>query len=259
MPKQFISRFTNDRSGRGRKPAPGTEDLPETRRYWAAYEHIHSEYLARVQHLKPIMEVFRDQMSENLTRYPVNEWSSVSVIDFCRDQMTHCAMSTLLGPKVFELNTGFREAFWEFDDNVFMLTLGLPRWMNPAPYRVQDQFLSMVAKYVDAAWANFDWNGPDAEAYWEPHFGARVCRETAKWLRQEGFPDESIVGALATLVFAYVDTGPSDLSHPHTDVKQTELEHQCDDYVVHCRNHQRPIFTTSRTGRSRSVIFDQRQ
>ncbi|MCJ1389519.1 hypothetical protein MMC18_002376 [Xylographa bjoerkii] len=49
-----------------------------------------------------------------------------------------------------------------------------------------------MRKYVDAAWANFDWNGPAADADWEPHFGARVCRELVKWLRESGFHDKNL-------------------------------------------------------------------
>jgi hypothetical protein len=78
----------------------------------------------------------------------------------CRREVAKCAMSTLLSPNIFELNPNFLETFWKFDDNVFMLTLGFPKWLNPGPYKAQDMYLSMIEKYVHAAWKNFDWNGP---------------------------------------------------------------------------------------------------
>lgn len=202
MPKKDLQRFANDNLGRGRIPAPGYESTPKDQRYWSAYEHVHTEYLARTTHLKPIIEVFRGLFSETLDKFPVGESKTVRVIDFCRREVAECAMRTLLGPTIFNLNPGFLDAFWEFDDNVFMLTLGFPKCLNPRPYKVHHQYLSMIEKYVDSARSNFDWDGPSAESLWEPHFGARVCREIAKWLNDSGFADVSIAGALATLLFA---------------------------------------------------------
>ncbi|EED16620.1 cytochrome P450, putative [Talaromyces stipitatus ATCC 10500] len=202
MPKKDVEKFANDKSGRGHNPAPGTEDMPQDQRYWAKYEHIHTEYLARTQNLKPIIEAYSNQLMQDLNKYPTDKWTTIGIVEMCRREVTKCAMSTLLGPKVFELNPNFLESFWEFDDNVFMLTLGFPKWLNPGPYKAQDKYLSMIEKYVVAAIENFDWNGPDIESSWEPHFGARICRETAKWFKESGFPDVSISGALGTLLFA---------------------------------------------------------
>lgn len=202
MSAEEVKRFDDDKSGRGRDPAPDAEETPSDKRYWSAYEHVHSEYLARTHHLKPIIDAFGGQFSNALNRYPLGKWTSVSIIDFCRREVTECAIVTLLGPEVLKLNSSFLDAFWEFDENVFALTLGFPRWLNPRPYRVQERFLSMIEKYLDEAWADFDWDGPSVETYWEPQFGARVCRELVKWLRSDGFHSKAIAGALGVLLFA---------------------------------------------------------
>jgi len=55
---------------------------------------------------------------------------------------------------------------------------------------------------VEAGLKNFDWDGPEVEAQWEPHFGTRITRELTKWLSDAGFRRKSIAGALGTLVFA---------------------------------------------------------
>ena len=203
MPKSDIKRFAEDKSGRGKVPAPGSENTSQDQRYWAAYEHVHTEYLARTQHLEPMIKYFRYEFSKALDKTPISDdWKTLSVTALCRHEVAECAISTLLGPNVFALNPGFLDAFWAFDDNVFTLTLGFPKWLDPRPYRVQDRFLLMMDRYLDSAWANFDWEGPDAEAYWEPHFGARVCREIVKWLRGSGFHGRTAAGALGTLLFA---------------------------------------------------------
>lgn len=202
MPKEHVEKFRVDKSGRGKNPAPGYENMPAKDRMWHRYEEVHTEYLARTKHMMPVIEIFSQNFSERLDKFPMNKTSSFTLIDFCRREVAMSAMTTLLGSSVFELNANFLDAFWEFDDNVFMITLGFPEWMNSGPYRAQKRYLDMIEKYVDAAKNNFDWNGPSGDVPWEPHFGARVCRETAKWFTESGIPDCSIAGALGTLLFA---------------------------------------------------------
>ncbi|ORY71962.1 putative cytochrome P450 [Pseudomassariella vexata] len=203
MSKDEVKRFADDHSGRGRLPAPGTENITADQRYWRAYEHYHTEYLVRTNHLKPMIEFFRCQFSSALERrYPVDEWTTISVMDLCRSEITECAISTLFGPSIFELNPGLLDAFWAFDANLFTLTLGFPAWLNPRPYRIRDRYYAMIGKYLDAAWSKFDWNGPSAEVFWEPLFGARVCREIVKWLKDDGFQAEAAAGALGMLLMA---------------------------------------------------------
>ena len=203
MPKEDVRRFAEDKSGRGRLPAPGTEHISPQHRYWFGYEHVHSEHLSRTQHLRPMAEYFRKRMSRMLDeRYAAGEWTTVSLIDFCKRQVAERSIEALFGPRLFALNPGLLDAFWDFDSNIFALTLAFPKWLHPGPYRAQERYYAMMRKYVDAAWANFDWNGPAADADWEPHFGARVCRELVKWLRESGFHDKVVVGAMAMLVFA---------------------------------------------------------
>ncbi|MCJ1389518.1 hypothetical protein MMC18_002375 [Xylographa bjoerkii] len=85
MPKEDVRCFAEDKSGRGRVPAPGTDDVPLQRRYWFGYERVHSDYLNRIQHLRPMAEYFSTRMSGMLDeRYAMGEWTTVSLIDFCK-------------------------------------------------------------------------------------------------------------------------------------------------------------------------------
>lgn len=210
MNKEEVGWFINDKTGRKAVPRDthGTEGKsPSTRRYWHEYEHVHTSFLAREQHLQPLGRVFGRYVSQKLEEQYHQEQGEWSVKDLCRRTVAGCAIRTLLGPKVFELEktTGddFLDAFWGFDDNVFQLTLGFPRWFSPGAYEAQNHFLAMIAKYIDAAWASFDWNAPGAgELPWEPCFGARVSREICVWLRDAGFREEVCAGALGTLLFA---------------------------------------------------------
>lgn len=203
MSKDEVGRFTEDKSGRGRQPAPGTEHIPPQRRYWFGYHHVHSEYLGRTESLRPIAESYYKRLSLSLDeRYTVGEWTTVSVIEFCRYQVAECAIAALFGPRILELSPGLIDAFWEFDSNIFALTVALPRWLSPKSYRAKDLYYGMIRKYVDAAQTSFDWDGQASEAGWEPVFGARITRELFKWFREAGFHDDVAIGALGMLLFA---------------------------------------------------------
>ena len=204
LPPAIIKRFRDDKSGRGREPAPGSEHVSPESRYWARYNNIHTEYLSRAQNLEPMIEAFRDIFTKRLDTYELGKWESVGVVDFCRKDVTEAAISTLVGPGIFDTCPEFLDIFWDYDAHVFLLTLGLPRWLHSAPYKSQDRYLEVLGKHAAVALDQFDWNGPDAEAQWEPLLGARVCREECKLFREWGTPDVSIAGALGTLIFAYV-------------------------------------------------------
>ena len=160
--------------------------------------------------MAPVVARYQAAIEALLQQTPAGgDWAPLNVNSFFRREITECSITALLGPQIFELNGGsgeggFLDAFWRYDEVVFALTLGFPRWISPKPYRVQERYLGMIEKYLDHAWAGFDWNGSLSEASWEPNFGARVCREIAKWLKDAGFRDQVAAGALGTLVFAYV-------------------------------------------------------
>jgi len=61
----------------------------------------------------------------------------------------------------------------------------------------------MINRYLTNALKHFDWNGPNAEALWEPYFGARICRKLVKLLIDAGFQRQALKGASGSLLFAY--------------------------------------------------------
>ena len=93
---------------------------------------------------------------------------------------------------------------WDFDEEAFTIALGFPRWIHARPHKVHERYLAATQEYLDVAWANFDWDDPAAtEAAWEPHFGARVCREVLKWFKDSGFNEPYTgAGSMAILLWA---------------------------------------------------------
>jgi len=60
----------------------------------------------------------------------------------------------------------------------------------------------MIHEYLNSAKASS--KDPAADADWDPQYGARICREMAKWVAENEFSDEVAVGAMAMLVFAAI-------------------------------------------------------
>ncbi|KAH8203207.1 hypothetical protein TruAng_002612 [Truncatella angustata] len=201
MPKHELDRFAADKTGRGKIPAPANGyDGP---RLWSTEHHIHNEYMSRSRFLNCLSQHYYRVFAKTLDeKYAIGASHTVSLTELCRNEMIECAIKTFVGDRIFELNPTFTDMYWKFDSIIFPLVLGLPAWMNPRPTNVRDQWNQMIRVYLDTGLERFDWNGQDADADWEPVFGARVCRELVKWLRESDFSTETVAGFLGTFLWA---------------------------------------------------------
>ena len=202
LSKRELDIWAKDKSGRGKVPFPGTENQTG-QRYWFNEHHIHTEYMSRTKYLESLSKEYYRLFSEIIDqKESVGKWSTVSLTDLCKNEMARCAVTTLVGPRIFELSPDFTDSMWEFDSVIFQLVLGLPPWLNPKPLKVRDGWNKKIREYLDSGLESFDWNGPDVESTWEPVFGARVCRELVKWLQESGMCNESVAGFLGTFLWA---------------------------------------------------------
>lgn len=202
MTKAEVQRWKDDKSGVAKTPITGTESTPTRQRLWFMYEHIYAEFLGEARYLKPIAEGFDRNLKAVLGSYPAKEWTTISVQEFCRSKVVEVSINALFGPDLIRLTPDLIDRFWEFDKNVFKLVMGLPRWLNAGPYRAHDRFVDAIKTWLDTASNGFDWNGPEAEADWEPRFGGRATRELVRWMRETEWRDEVIAATVGALVFA---------------------------------------------------------
>lgn len=202
MSRDEIKRWEDDKTGVAKAPIAGTESTPTRQRLWHTYEHIYTEYLGRPQYIKPLVSAFSQDLGQALECYPSGEWVTVDVEEFCRREVTNSAVKALFGPQLIQLSPDFIDRFWEFDSQVFKLVLGLPKWMNAAPFEAHDRYIAAIQKWLDATEACFDWESPEATAEWEPRFGARAPRELVKWMNETGWRSEVIAATAGALVFA---------------------------------------------------------
>lgn len=202
MNPQEVQRWAGDRSGVTKTPIAGYENVPSRQRLWYTYEHIYAEYIGRPQYIKPLVSIFHDNMVQVLDQFPKEQWTILSVQDFCRHKVAAALVDSLFGPGLLQLTPDFIDRFWAFDEQVFQLVLGLPSWLNPKPSRAHNRFVVAIERWLDSASQNFEWTSPEAEADWEPNFGGRAVRELFKWMKETAWRNEVIAATLGALCFA---------------------------------------------------------
>lgn len=201
LSRQEINKFRNDKSGRSQAAsAPGPKGVLGQQRYWHGHDRLFADYLSPRKYSDALAATFYRLFSERLVQQPGTEWATIRLFEFLKDAMAESAMVSLFGSRLVELNPGVVQAYWDFDDIAGPLAFGPPRFLQRRSIRIRNRLHAMVRRQIDAAWESFDWDGPDAEADWEPHFGSRLSRETARWLRQNGFSNHAAAGhTLASL------------------------------------------------------------
>jgi len=203
MSPEDIAKFAGDKTGRLKKRAAWMSEGGG--RYWYGLHRVYEDFMTRAHYSARMADRFRDVLAERLTLQPEGQWvEGVGLFGFLKQDMTESALVAMCGPRILELNPGFAELSWEFDEIAFYLLCGPPRWWDARPYQVRDRFNGAIGRYLDEAWEKFDWNGPDAEADWEEHFGSRFSREMVKWFLDSGFTMRSTRGWMSFVIFAYV-------------------------------------------------------
>lgn len=198
-----IAKFANDKTGRGKAPAPGTENVPESERYWLGHDRLYVNYLANRQNSDALADVFHRTFLKQLNSLS-EEWSTINLFETLKTAMATSAITSLFGTRIFDLNPGLIDLYWQFDDIAGHLVWGLPKFLQRQSVAIKDRLHSMTLKYVDSAWENFDWDSSESESLWEPHFGSRLCRETAKWFRENNFSNHAAAGHAVGALFGYV-------------------------------------------------------
>lgn len=196
-----ISKFAGDNTGRGKAPLPGVEARPEQERYWLGHDRLYAEYLSTRRYSDALADSFYKLFCERLDASATPEWSTVHLFSLLKTSMAEAAIVSLFGSRILELNPGFVDAYWEFDDIAGTLVWGLPRFLQRRSVAIKDRLHAMTRRHIDSAWEHFRWGGSEEEEIeWEPHFGSRLSRETARWLRRGGFSNHAAAGhTLASL------------------------------------------------------------
>lgn len=184
-----LQRFKDDESGRGQKPL---YPIAEKDRMWAPNHKIMVENLSSTAACAVMMEKFSELLKEQLDKRSTTQWEIKNLWNFVKTDIVEVAIISLAGTKLLELNPDFTEAMWGFDESVFPLVMGLPRFLYRKGFARRDRFHDMGVKWHEYAFANYDFDGPDVP--WEEIWGTRFVREHAKFLKDRGFDKRSRSG-----------------------------------------------------------------
>lgn len=112
MTKDEVGKFGNDKSGRLKTPAPGTESTPENQRYWLGHDRLYAEFLTHRKYSDALAASFYKLFSQRLDKHPTDQWNTVTLFEVLKTSMAEAAIISLFGSKIIELNPGFLEAYW---------------------------------------------------------------------------------------------------------------------------------------------------
>ncbi|KAL5052316.1 hypothetical protein BDW71DRAFT_193674 [Aspergillus fruticulosus] len=196
-----LAKFAQDKSGRRKKPIPGYEPKPGQPRLWHDQHNVFSEYLLRAERANFLADKYYQIFCERLNKQPLGDWAEVGLAQFFESEMADAALEAFMGPHLVRLNPGFWETMWEFAHLAPQLMWGLPKWVNRKPWQVRDRFHAMCRRWLDFAAREFDGDGPQADAEWEPYYGSRMARELIRWA-SSSLSIETAAGMVATVIFA---------------------------------------------------------
>ena len=203
--KEDLAKFAHDKSGRSAKALPGYEGMPPSERMWFPYTDIMHRYLSQAHYANALAASYQLFFGEELERrFPgVGEWKEACVLhDIMKTDMSTAAVVSLLGQRIFEAAPELMDRFWDADKILGTILFGPPKWAFPSVYATMERFVDAAGRFFPDAWERFDWNGPDAEADWEPIFGSRFFREMARWMKQVDFSPRTIAGITSATAIA---------------------------------------------------------
>jgi hypothetical protein len=183
-----VTKFANDKTGRLGAPLPGSETTNQGQRYWASMHTIMHKYLSQKRYTDGLAAVYEQFFTAELdAHFLLGEPTEVGIWSMIKRSVVKAAMLSLQGKRIFEVEPNIVDAMWGYGDVVSSLLYGPPRWLFRKTYATADRFCGAVLRYYQDAHATFDWDGPDADADWEPIFGSRFNREFCRWMKESDF------------------------------------------------------------------------
>ncbi|KAM7183783.1 cholesterol 7-alpha-monooxygenase [Rhypophila sp. PSN 637] len=192
-----LAKFRNDKSGRAATPASGT--APE-KRYWHGLHSLMHKYLEQKKYSDSLAQTYQRFFTSRLVSpfSVVGEWTEVRIVRLMKSEMAYSAIASLLGTRILDTIPNLVDLAWDYDKVLANLLYGAPRWLFPGAHAAQRRILSACTRYYRDTSAEYDWDADEDEVDWEPLFGSRWGRETARWMRECEFDNKTCGGLLGT-------------------------------------------------------------
>ncbi|KAK0712050.1 hypothetical protein B0H67DRAFT_586878 [Lasiosphaeris hirsuta] len=191
------AKFANDKTGRLPEPMEGTAAKHQGPRYWAEFHHHNARNLSLASNTAALTAKFYDIFRERVRVYPLGEWTTVNLLYFMRTQMAGAAIKAMAGERFLERSgeENVLDAFWDYDTVTMRLMYSLPKWMDPAPWRIRERFHRMGIEWLKDDFDPLSERDhvPD-EIDWHPVLGLRFMRGYLNWGKRIGLGIDTRAG-----------------------------------------------------------------
>ncbi|KAL8737233.1 MAG: hypothetical protein Q9181_001887 [Wetmoreana brouardii] len=146
-------------------------------------------------HLEALTARFQEYLAEQIetdSTYDAGDrWTHLPDLNaFVEKHVFEAAVRSMFGTYMLSLNPTLAVDFWKFNRVIGSLFMGLPRWMNPAAFRMRDKMLRSIEKWQKHAREKCrieDLKDVD----WEPYYGSKFIRDRQGLLTKRGITDET--------------------------------------------------------------------
>jgi hypothetical protein len=155
-------------------------------RIFGRLKDIHHSILLRGESVSWLVDKWSDELLVNFdsprgfpSASPLDKgWVVRPIYQFLRDQMVMATAMTFAGPRFVEEWPTISQDIWDFDDVIFMLAFGAPRFLCRRGWDARARGLGATRRWLARAREDFDCRDRDNDAVeWEENFGHRLIRE----------------------------------------------------------------------------------
>ncbi|KAI0451598.1 cytochrome P450 [Xylaria acuta] len=190
-----VAKFSRDVSG------CASTALTSDGRIWYAMHRMYDESLVSSSSVNMLSESFQVFFAQQLSMR--NGVEEIRLLDFLKKNMATAATRAMFGDRILDVNPGFVDAFWEWDQYAETLAFGLPSWLNRKALTARNRVRAMCLKWYEIAIQEFDLTGVGSleGVHWEPVFGSRMSTGLAQWGKSFGFSPDSMGASYSLAVF----------------------------------------------------------
>ncbi|KAM0810030.1 putative Cytochrome P450 [Seiridium cardinale] len=111
-----LAKFIADESGCATLPRLSSSGpVAPDKRIWYAMHRTREEGLVSARSVAAFSTSFQEFLGHQLSEFRTAEWVEVRIFDFLKKHMSIAATLSVLGSRILDINPGFIEAFWQYE------------------------------------------------------------------------------------------------------------------------------------------------
>ncbi|RAL09369.1 cytochrome P450 [Aspergillus homomorphus CBS 101889] len=176
LPTAAMKTYAKDDSGAYPKPYPESQVEPRNRIEYQLEKSLHRFLLG--PGLMPLTRRFQSAIAQHFYTLPISDdWVSWdNFVTFFEQELTAPFLNSLCGDYLLRAHPDFLANRWTFENNIWSMIFGLPRFLAPRAYRARDGALRALKDWHVWALQNFDPALVDADGD-DPVWGSKFFRE----------------------------------------------------------------------------------